>query len=56
MQEAREVWAQVVAAEKAPQAAELLEKEFGKPTRFSEVTADQVDKLNSVLMKIKDIL
>lgn len=56
MQEARDVWAQVAAAEKAPQAAELLEKEFGKPTRFSEITADQVDKLNSVLMKIKDIL
>lgn len=56
MEEAKTIWGRVIQQEKAEEASKILEEEFGKPTRFSEITADQVDKLNIVLMRIKDIV
>ena len=56
MEEAKSLWGKVVQQDKAAEASQILEEEFGKPTRFSEITSDQVEKLNIVIMKIKDIL
>ena len=56
MDEAKMLWGKVIQFDKAEAASKILEEEFGKPTRFSEITSDQVEKLNIVIMKIKDIL
>ena len=56
MEEARTIWGQVIQKELAAKASEILEEEFGKPTKFSEILPDQIDKLNAVILKIKDIL
>lgn len=56
MEEAKIVWGRVVQNEKTEEASKILEEEFGKPTRFSEITSEQIEKLNIVLMKIKDII
>ena len=56
MDEAKMLWGKVIQEEKAEEASKILEEEFGKPTRFSEITSDQVEQLNIVIMRIKDIL
>lgn len=56
MDEAKTLWGKVIQQEKAEEASKILEEEFGKPTRFSEILADQVEQLNIVIMRIKDIL
>lgn len=56
MDEAKMLWGKVIQLDKAEAASKILEEEFGKPTRFSEITSNQVEKLNVVIMKIKDIL
>lgn len=56
IEDAKEIWGKIVQNGKVEKANKILEEEFGKPTRFSEITVDQIDKLNNVLMKIKEIL
>lgn len=56
MEEARALWGKVIQVEKIEEANAILAEEFGKPTRFSEITSDQIDKLNAVILKIKDIV
>lgn len=56
MEDAREVWTKVVNNGKVNEAAAALEKEFGKPTKFSEITPDQVDQLSKVLLEIRDMV
>ena len=56
MEDAKLLWGTVVQAEKMEEASKILEDEFGKPTRFSEILPEQVDKLNVVIQRIKDIL
>lgn len=56
MEDAKLLWGKVVQAEKMEEASKILEDEFGKPTRFSEILPEQVDKLNVVIQRIKDIL
>ena len=56
MTEAKQVWNKVIIKEKTKEAAKVLEEEFGKPTKFSEITADQVDKLEKVLFKVKELV
>lgn len=56
MEEAKTLWGKVIQEEKAEEASKILEEEFGKPTRFSEIMANQVEQLNIVIMRIKDIL
>lgn len=56
MEEAKIVWGKVIQKEVGEQASKILEEEFGKPTKFSEILPDQVEHLNIVLRKIKDIL
>lgn len=56
IEEAKIVWGKVIQNEKVEEASKILENEFGEPKRFSEITSDQVEKLNIALMKIKDIV
>jgi len=34
----------------------ILEEEFGKPTRFSEILPEQTKELNAALIKIRDLI
>lgn len=56
MDEARELWTKIVSQNKTQQASDILEKEFGKPTKFSEITSEQSDILEKVLFEIKELL
>lgn len=56
MSEAKTVWNKIIIKEKTAEASKILEEEFGKPTKFSEITADQTDKLEKVLFKVKELV
>lgn len=56
MKEAGNLWAKATEQEKNGQVLEILQKTFGRSIRFSEIVADEVDKLNIALMEIRDIL
>lgn len=56
MEDAKLVWTKIVTENKVDKASAILEKEFGKPTKFSEITAEQIDQLSKVLLEIRDIL
>lgn len=56
MEEAKSVWAKATANDKVKEVSSILEEEFGKPTKFSEITPDQIEKLTNVLFKVKDII
>ena len=56
IEQAKLIWGKVIQNEKIPEANKILEEEFGKPTRFSEITSDQVEQLNMALIRVKDIL
>jgi hypothetical protein len=56
MEDAKILWGKVVQEEKVEQAAKILEEEFGKPIRFSEILPEQVEKLNNVINAIRDIV
>lgn len=56
MDEAKTLWGKVIQENKAEEASKILAEEFGKPTRFSEILSGQVEQLNIVIMRIKDIL
>lgn len=56
MEDAKILWSKVVEAEKVEEAGQLLEEEFGKPTRFSEILPEQVENLSRVINAIKDIV
>lgn len=56
MEEAKKLWGKAINENKVKDAAAILEEEFGKPTKFSEITSDQFDALERVLFKVKEIL
>lgn len=56
IEEAKELWNKVVANEKTKEVGKILEEEFGKPIKFSEITSDQSEQLANVLFKIKEII
>lgn len=56
MEEAKELWTKLVSQDKTKSALEILEKGFGKPTKFSEITSEQSDLLKKVLFEIKELL
>lgn len=56
MDEAKMLWGQLVQKDLHTKAAEILEAEFGKPVKFSEILPEQVDKLSKVLFEIRAIL
>lgn len=53
IEEAKIIWSKIVLEEKTEEAFQILEQEFGKPTKFSEVLPSQIEQLNSALTKIK---
>lgn len=55
-EEARVLWGQVIAQDKREEANKILEKIFGKPTKFSEISSDEEDKLIQTINEIKSIL
>lgn len=55
MEDAKQLWGQVVQNDKTEQALAILEEEFGKPTRFSEILPEQTKELNAALIKIRDL-
>lgn len=56
MEDAKGLWLQVIDKGKVEEAQKLLEKEFGKAIKFSEVPSDQVEALSRVIGEIKEIL
>lgn len=56
MEDAKQIWGQVVQNDKTEQALAILEEEFGKPTRFSEILPEQTKELNAALIKIRDLV
>ena len=56
MDEAKQVWGKVVQAEKTEQALAILNEEFGKPTKFSEILPDQINQFDRALTRIKELV
>ena len=56
MDEAKQIWGKVVQAEKTEQALAILNEEFGKPTKFSEILPDQIDQFDRALTRIKELV
>lgn len=56
MEEAKPIWGKIVQEEKTNEALKILEEEFGKPIRFSEILPEQIEELNNALIKIKELL
>ena len=56
MGEARMLWGEVIQKEKGTEASLILEQIFGKPTKFSEILPEEVNKLNQSLIEIRNIL
>lgn len=55
-EEARTIWARAISEDHREDAEKILEKVFGKPTKFSEVTSEQEDQLIQAINEIKSIL
>ena len=43
-------------ADKVEEVGGILQEEFGKPIKFSEITSDQTESLAKVLFRIKEII
>lgn len=56
MDEAKAIWIKIVQRDKQNEAMSILEEEFGKPTRFSEILPTEIEQLNNSLIRIKDLL
>lgn len=56
MEEAKIYWTKIIDAEKVEEAGAILEEIFGKPTKFSEITEDQTDKLFKAVTEIKELV
>jgi hypothetical protein len=56
MDEAKQIWGKVVQAEKTKQALTILNEEFGKPMKFSEILPDQIDQFDRALTRIKELV
>lgn len=54
--EAKVVWIKIADAGKTEEAAKILEEEFGKPTKFSEILPEQIDKLKVALSRVEDLV
>lgn len=56
MSEAKELWSQLNAKELTGEALKILEKEFGRPIRFSEILPEQKDQFQKALFEIKSLI
>lgn len=54
--EAKQIWGKVVQEKRTDEALKILEEEFGKPTKFSEILPEQIDQLTNSLIKIKELV
>ena len=56
MQEAKILWSKIVERNLVKEASNILEKIFNKPTKFSEILPEDIDKLNQALLEIRLIV
>lgn len=56
MEDARILWTTLVNKNLTNKANEILEKEFGKSTKFSEILPEQIEQLSHVLTEIQSII
>lgn len=56
MEDAKELWIQLNNLGKTGAATEILEKEFGRPIKFSEILPEQVEQLSKVIFEIRSIM
>lgn len=56
MEDAKGIWTQLTSQGRTNIATEILQKEFGKPIKFSEIMPSQIDQLSKVLFEIRSIL
>ena len=56
MEDAKALWTKAVNAGAGDKVLAVLEQEFGKPTKFSEILPEQSKQLVSALQSIRDIL
>lgn len=56
IEKAKAIWAEVIAKGKLEQVTQIMTTVFGKPTKFSEITVDEIDKLKEVLSQIEQVL
>ena len=56
MDEAKMLWGQLIQKNLHTKASAILEEEFGKPIKFSEILPEQVDKLRKALIDIRALL
>ena len=56
MEEAKALWVKAAENNKTGEITKILEEEFGKPTKFSEILSDQKDLLEKVLFKAREII
>lgn len=56
MDEARALWTEGIKKEKKDEILAILEKVFGKPTKFSDIKESDIDKLEEVVTQIGDII
>ena len=56
MEDARILWTTLVNKKLTDKASAILEKEFGKPIKFSEILPEQIEQLNHVLVEIQSII
>lgn len=55
MEEAKSLWIKFTQAEKSDLILKILEETFGKPTKFSDITENEVEKLSIALTTIKEL-
>lgn len=56
MEEAKVLWIKVNEKGVTEKVSAILESEFGKPTKFSEITPEQTESLKKVLFEIRSII
>lgn len=56
MEDARVLWININKANKANEALKILEDVFGRPIRFSEISADETEKFSDALRLIADLI
>lgn len=56
MEDAKAIWIQATKENKIKEVTAILEKEFGKAIKFSEILPEQIEQLNNVLLEIRDIM
>ncbi len=56
MDEAKALWGMAIQKDKVKEVSTVLEKEFGRPIKFSEILPEQIEELKAVLLEIKNIV